>query len=197
MERAESLTHRRCLEMLEYELKRMVNKDIEYCKNEWEDYSFDWERMRDLFDKMIYKYSEIIDDFDKSMNVISPYEKENKCGDTYRDNVSLIIKRLERFRDNDFKNDGLNDESNPEHNILYYDKSKFDEVRLFFERSMQLSDAQKMEAVQKLDEMEEICASNIQPTEKWDTLRPYVMWLTGKNLIIVSHILPLIMLIKK
>ena len=131
------------------------------------------------------------------MNVISPYEKENKCGDTYRDNVSLIIKRLERFRDNDFKNDGLNDESNPEHNILYYDKSKFDEVRLFFERSMQLSDAQKMEAVQKLDEMEEICASNIQPTEKWDTLRPYVMWLTGKNLIIVSHILPLIMLIKK
>ncbi len=31
--------------MLDYELKRMVNNDIEYCKKEWENYSFDWERM--------------------------------------------------------------------------------------------------------------------------------------------------------
>lgn len=183
--------------MLEYELKRMVNKDIDYCKKEWEDYSFDWERMRDLFDKMIYQYSDIIDSFNKGMNVISPYEKENKSGDTYRDNVRLIINRLERFRDNGFKNDGLNEEMNPEHDLLYYDKSEFDAARLFFERSLQLSEAQKVEAAQKLDEIEAICSSDLQPTEKWDHLRPYVMWLTGKNLIIVSHIWPLMMLIEK
>lgn len=183
--------------MLEYELKRMVNNDIDYCKKEWEDYSFDWERMRDLFEKMIYKYTGVINDFDRDMNVISSYEKINKSGDTYRENVKLIIRRLEGFKDNGFKNEGLNNEMNPEHNIMYYDKSEFDEARLFFERSVHLSDEQKSEAVQKLDEIEGICSSNIQPTEKWNKLRPYVMWLTGKNLIIVSHILPLVMLLEK
>ena len=183
--------------MLEYELKRMVNNDIDYCKKEWEDYSFDWERMRDLFEKMIYKYTGVIDDFDRDMNVISSYEKINKSGDTYRENVKLIIRRLEGFKDNGFKNEGLNNEMNPEHNIMYYDKSEFDEARLFFERSVHLRDEQKSEAVQKLDEIEAICSSNIQPTEKWNKLRPYVMWLTGKNLIIVSHILPLVMLLEK
>ena len=38
--------------MLEYELKRMVNNDIEYCKKEWDNYSFDWERMGRLFEKI-------------------------------------------------------------------------------------------------------------------------------------------------
>lgn len=183
--------------MLEYELKRMVNGDIEYCKKEWEDYSFDWERMGELFEKMIYKYTGVIDDFDKGMKVISSYEKKNKSGDTYRENVSLIINRLERFRDNGFKNEGLNNEINPEHNIMFYDKSEFDEARLFFERSVYLNDEQKSDAVEKLDEIEEICSSGIQPTEKWDKLRPYIMWLTGKNLIVVSHILPLVMLLEK
>lgn len=183
--------------MLEYELKRMVNADIDYCKKEWEEFSFDWERMGDLFEKMIYKYTGIIDDFDKEMKVISSYEKKNKSGDTYRDNVSLIINRLERFRDNGFKNEGLNNELNPEHRIMFYDKSEFDEARLFFERSERLTDEQKAEMLQKLDEIDEICSSDTHPTEKWNRLRPYVMWLTGKNLIIVSHILPLIMLLEK
>ena len=42
--------------MLEYELKRMVNNDIEYCKKEWDKYSFDWERMGTLFERILHKY---------------------------------------------------------------------------------------------------------------------------------------------
>lgn len=67
---------------------------------------------------------------------------------------------------------------------MYYDKSEFDEARLF-ERSVYLNDEQKSERLfQKLDEIEEICSSSIQPTEKWNKLRPYVMWLTGKILLL-------------
>ena len=68
--------------MLEYELKRMVNNDIEYCKKEWDNYSFDWERMGRLFEKMIHKYINVIDGFDKDLKVISAYEKKNNSGDT-------------------------------------------------------------------------------------------------------------------
>lgn len=66
--------------MLEYELKRMVNNDIEYCKKEWDNYSFDWERMGSLFEKMIHKYINVIDGFDKDLKVISAYEKKTTAG---------------------------------------------------------------------------------------------------------------------
>ena len=46
--------------MLEYEIKRMVNNDIEYCKHEWDEYSFDVEKMAVLFDKMMFRYEKII-----------------------------------------------------------------------------------------------------------------------------------------
>ena len=109
--------------MLEYELKRMVNNDIEYCKKEWDKYSFDWERMGTLFERILHKYINIIDGFDKGMKVISGYEKKNKSGDTYRDNLMLAISRLEAFRDNGYKNEGLHKEKNRDFNIIVYDLS--------------------------------------------------------------------------
>lgn len=182
--------------MLEYELKRMVNNDIEYCKKEWDNYSFDWERMGRLFEKMLHKYIGVIDGFDKGMKVISAYEKKNNSGDTYRGNMSLVIERLEAFRDNGYKNEGLHKEHNKNFNILFFDKEEFDTVRLVLDRCEQLSSAEKDEVSEKLDEIETICASQKEPTEKWEELRPYVMWICGKNLIIASQILPLLMMIE-
>lgn len=182
--------------MLEYELKRMVNNDIEYCKNEWDVLSFDVERMAALFDRMMYRYTKIIKGFDNEMRVVLNYEDEVNAGEIYRYNVRLIIKKLEEFRDNGYRNEGLGEEDNPEQVIMPYDASEFDEVRLFFERSEQLNDKLKAETAAKIDEIEEICMSKKRPSEKWEALKPYVIWLTGKDLIIASHIMPLFMLIK-
>ena len=107
--------------MLEYEIKRMVNRDIEYCKEKWENHSFDWEVMGDLFWQMMNRYINIIDGFEKDMKIISAYEKKNDSGDTYRHNVQIIIKRLEAFRDNGFKNEGLNREFNKDFKIWKYE----------------------------------------------------------------------------
>ena len=46
--------------MLEYEVKRMVNRDIKYCKQQWENHSFDWEVMGELFWQMMNRYINII-----------------------------------------------------------------------------------------------------------------------------------------
>ena len=131
--------------MLDYELKRMVNNDIEYCKKEWENYSFDWERMGQLFGKMMHKYINVIDGFDKDMKVISAYEKKNNSGDTYRDNLKLIISRLEAFRDNGYKNEGLLKENNSEFNIRPYCREDFDMVRLIIDRSEKINKKEKEE----------------------------------------------------
>ncbi len=181
--------------MLEYELKRMVNNDIEYCKKEWDNYSFDWERMGRLFDKMIHKYINIIDGFDKDLKVISAYEKKNNSGDTYRDNLRLIISRLEAFRDNGYKNDGLLKEKSDGFNIRPYDRNEFDSVRLIMDRCEKIGKKEKEEISQKLDEIETVCTSASEPTEKWNRLRPYVVWLSGKSLNIASYILPLLNMI--
>ena len=182
--------------MLEYEIKRMVNNDIEYCKHEWDEYSFDVEKMAVLFDKMMFRYEKIIKNFDEDMKVVLAYKTDSDAGDVYRHNVKLIIKKLEEFRDNGYKNDGLGAENNPEHDILPYDANEFDSARLFLEQSEQLSESQKSEAIQKIEEIEEICMSDNKPSYKWEQLKPYVVWLTGKNLIIASHIMPLFMLVK-
>ena len=181
--------------MLDYELKRMVNNDIEYCKKEWDNYSFDWERMGQLFGKMIHKYINIIDGFDKDMKVISAYEKKNNSGDTYRANLKLIISRLEAFRDNGYKNEGLLKENNSEFNIRPYCREDFDQVRLLMDRSEKINKKEKEEISTKLDEIETICTSSLEPTEKWNKLRPYVMWLSGKSLAVASRILPLLTMI--
>ena len=181
--------------MLEYELKRMVNNDIEYCKKEWDNYSFDWERMGRLFEKMIHKYINVIDGFDKDLKVISAYEKKNNSGDTYRDNLRLIISRLEAFRDNGYKNDGLLKENIRGFNIRPYDRTEFDSVRLTMDRCEKIGKKEKEEISRKLDEIETVCTSAAEPTEKWNRLRPYVVWLSGKSLNIASYILPLLNMI--
>ena len=58
-----------------------------------------------------------------------------------------------------------------------------------------LSKKEKEEISQKLDEIETVCTSAAETTEKWNRLRPYVVWLSGKSLNIASYILPLLNMI--
>ena len=179
--------------MLEYEVKRMVNRDIEYCKQQWENHSFDWEVMGELFWQMMNRYINIIDGFEKDMKIISAYEKKNDSGDTYRHNVQIIIKRLEAFRDNGFKNEGLNREFNKDFKIWRYEMDEFNDVRRVLDENEVLDSDEKEEISLKLDEIEAICASDENPTDKWEKLRPYVVWLSGKNLVVASQIFSVIM----
>ena len=68
-------------------------------------------------------------------------------------------------------------------------------VRLIIDRSEKINKKEKEEISSKLDEIETVCTSEMEPTEKWNKLRPYVMWLSGKSLAVASRILPLLNMI--
>ena len=109
--------------------------------------------------------------------------------------TGIILCLPEAFRDNGYKNEGLHKEKNRDFNIIVYDRDEFDEARLCIERCERISREEKEEVSDRLDQIEEICTSSDNPTVKWEKLRPHVMWLSGKKLVIASRILPLLTMI--
>ena len=70
---------------------------------------------------------------------------------------------------------------------------EFNDVRRVLDENEALDSDEKEEISLKLDEIEAICASDENPTDKWEKLRPYVVWLSGKNLVVASQIFSVIM----
>ena len=50
---------------------------------------------------------------------------------------------------------------------------------------------EKEEIMMKLDEMEEICAQVVPRSKKWESLREYLIWVSGKEADVAMEILPL------
>jgi hypothetical protein len=48
----------------------------------------------------------------------------------------------------------------------------------------------KDEIIEKLEEMEEICAKVLFKRQKWELMREYLVWLSGKDVEIALKILP-------
>lgn len=172
---------RRCVFMMDFELQYAVDEDLLILKDSWKKYSHDYERMEKLFNAMIFKYADRIDDFADEMEVISPYEGAAKQAEALRHNVSTIIKRLEIVKEYGYKKDCLQEyylKENVKGKAVNVD---FNEARRFFGENQNLSSFERNEILMKIDEIEEICISICPKKEKWDKLRPYIVWLSGKD----------------
>jgi len=176
-------------------LKQEVDCDLNYCKEIWEKYSHDMTVMEPLFNKMMFKYLNIIENFDKDLKVVSAYEENSKKAETCRSNISAIINKLE-----DFKNNGYNNERLFEYYINFDDESLsideisrlgFNEARMFLSESEKISEKEKREICDKIDEIERIYRMIAPKSKKWELLRPYVMWVSGKDVNIAMLILSL------
>ncbi|HCT64904.1 MAG TPA: hypothetical protein DIC60_06530 [Lachnospiraceae bacterium] len=176
----------------ENDLNEAVDKDILYCKSVWSKYSHDAEQMENLFNTMLFKYVNIIEGFAEGMQVISAYEGKGIIAEALRNNVDMIIKRLEIFKDLGYKPQSLKE---------YYIKegvkgcavnAGFNEARRFFHETPQIGVLEKKEITNKIDEIEEICISVDTKKRKWDKLRPYVIWASGKDVETAMFILALI-----
>lgn len=166
---------------MDYELEKNVNRDLEYCKDMYTKYSYDGDRMEDVFNQILFKYVECIDHFADGMDVISVYDDKVKIAEALRKNVVLIIKRLEIFKNSSFKKDCLEE---------YYLKEGvkgerieigFNEARKLFYENPELTITEKKEIEEKLDIIEEIYSSIDTKKNKWNRLRPMVMWASGKD----------------
>ena len=100
---------------------------------------------------------------------------------------------MKLFQQNNYSNDGLFD--------LYLEQERakdtiitemdFTEVRLSIGMMEEISSIEKEEVIEKLGEIEEICSLPLTRKRKWDKLRQYIVWISGKDVKIALKVLPL------
>lgn len=105
----------------------------------------------------------------------------------------MIIKRLEMFRGNGYSNEGLLDfyiQSEENFDILD-SKTKISDIIIEIGLMDNITIREKEEIAKKLGEIEYISALTETKARRWELLRPYVLWLSGKDYNVAVKILPL------
>lgn len=177
--------------MQQKDFYQKIDDDIDQSRNIWDEYSHDEEKMSGLFSYLVDTYKDEIEGFCIELEVIQPYEKNALKAQIYRNNIKKLLDRLEGFRCNGYQNEGLMDYYlKLEHNELSLDVD-FTNLRLEIGMMKKISNYEKDEIIEKLDEMEVICSCVAFKRHKWEQLREYLVWLSGKDVDIALKLLPI------
>lgn len=174
-------------------LTLMVEKDIEKSTEIFANFSYDGEKMLSLFNEIHFRYKDIIAGFSKDLSPIAGPEIDSETGLILRQNVKLLIDRLKAFYENGCDNDRLMGSF-----IKPMEKSvsmRFNELRAQFGESSEYTMLAKQDIINKLDEIEEILMSFEPREKKWNRLRPYLVWVSGKGADVALKFLPLFLYI--
>lgn len=174
--------------------KEELKSDIQIYKDIWEKYSHDKDKIEDLFNQILYKYFDEIDGLSDGLKVVSAYEEKTKLADVYRNNVKILLKRLEIFNNDEM---AFADSMKQQRAYDYKKKIKeeFFNTRFEINQNDKVSFAEKNEVLDKLDEMEQISLMNELKERRWERLRPYILWVSGKKLGIAVKIINLLYVI--
>lgn len=173
------------------ELIQKIDNDILKSQALLSQYSYDIDQMSKLFNYLMSNYKNIIDDFCTNLRITQPFDSAVDQANVYNSNVSLLINRLIGFRENKYKNAGL---------MEYYMKQEyekisidvnFNDLRMEIGMMEKISPFEKQEIIEKINEMEEICSKVAFKKEKWELLRQYMVWLSGKHVDVVMKMLPI------
>ncbi|MBQ4347407.1 MAG: hypothetical protein IJC39_03055, partial [Firmicutes bacterium] len=110
-----------------------------------------------------------------------------------RENIRLIIEKLEAFKRNGYTNVGLKEaslEHSPPPGPILLGREAFMEARRALS-GLTLKSSEMSEAEGYIDKIEEICFAALSDEQKWETLRPIVFWASGKPMRLAMLILPL------
>ncbi len=174
-------------------IQKEVDDDIAYCTDMYKKYSHDGEVMGELFNKMLFKYIDVVEGLADGLKVISCYEEGSRLADTYRANMSRVIGRLADYRENGYSNEGLLERymDRESQESIKHLSMNFNEVRQYILSCEDIGKREKEEIIDKIDDIEEITMMMKTRREKWELLRPYVMWISGKDMEVSMRILPL------
>ena len=169
------------------ELEKRIDKDLNYCKDQYKKYPYDAAVLEVIFNKLLFGYI----DLSNALNVVSTASDTEPL----RDSVKLLMERIEAFRQCGCSNDALRDKLfNPKEDP-FETRMKFCAAREAVLETESLNDKEKDEINSKIDEIEEICMSVDTKRGKWNRLRPYVVWTAGKSADIALMIMPLFLTI--
>ncbi len=177
----------------EKEMQQMIEDDFAQYEIVWTQFYNDKETMEALFLMLISHYIDKINGFAEGIEVLSAYQTIEQQVEICRKNISLLIERMKLFQQNNYSNDGLFDlylEQEREKDIIITEMD-FTEVRLSIGMMEEISSIEKEEVIEKLGEIEEICSLPLTRKRKWDKLRQYIVWISGKDVKIALKVLPL------
>lgn len=174
----------------EKDICSMVDEDIVYAQTVWKASSYDIEVLEKLFYRLTERYKERIEGFSKGLQVVQPYESPAALAEIYRENIKLLVERLQGFRENQYSNEGLTE---------YYIRKDWQEMHLDMDFTavrlelgmMELSVTELEEIAEHLNDMEAICARVATQKEKWEGMREHLLWLSGKKVGVAVKLLPL------
>lgn len=173
------------------ELVIKIEEDISKSTELLKQASYDIDQMSKLFHYLMSSYESVIDGFCSGLRISQPFDSAADQAKVYNSNVALLIDRLIGFRENRFDNTGL---------MEYYlkkDYSKiavdvnFHDLRMDIGMFNKISHLEKQEIITKIGEIEEICSKVAFKKEKWELLREYMVWLSGKDVDVVMKVLPI------
>ena len=168
-------------------LQEMIQKDFEQYNIVWTQFYNDKDAMEALFLMLISHYIDKINGFAEDIEVLSAYQKIEQQVEICRKNISLLIERMKLFQQNHYSND--------EKDVIIIEMD-FTAVRLSIGIMEGISSIEKEEVIEKLGEIEEICSLPLTRKKKWDKLRQYVVWISGKDVKIAMKLLPLFLKIQ-
>lgn len=179
-------------------LKNMVDGDISRCQEVWKQYSHDKDVLGVLFDDLLARYANVIDGFVDEMRVIFATENSPRMAEVYRENVQLMLQRLLEFQENGYTNEGLEEfRIRKELGEPVKFEMDFGKIRMELGLMEGISLVDRGEIMERLGEMEEICSLSLTRRKKWDLLRKYVLWVSGKEVEVAMKILPLFLKINE
>lgn len=168
----------------------IINNDIVKSQALLSSYSYDIDQMSRLFHYLMSTYKDVIDDFCTNLRITQPFDSPVDQANVYNDNVSLLINRLIGFRENNYENNGLMEYYlHKEYENIPLDIS-FHDLRMSIGMMNTIPPFEKQEIIEKIGEIEEICSKVAFKKEKWELLRQYVVWLSGKHVDVAMKILP-------
>ena len=182
----------------ENELQNMIENDFAQYEIVWTQYYNDKDIIEALFLMLISHYIDRIDGFAEDIEVMSGYETVEQQAEVCRKNVLLLIDRMKLFQKNNYSNNGLVDlyvKQENEKDIITVEMD-FTATKLSISMMEGISSLEKEEVIRKLGEIEQICNLPLTRKRKWDKLRQYVVWVSGKDVKIAMKLLPLFLKIQ-
>lgn len=182
----------------EKELQDMIENDFAQYEIVWTQYYDDKDIVEALFLMLIGHYIDRINGFAEGIEVLSGYETIEQQVEVCRKNILLLIERMKLFQKNNYSNDGLLDlyvKQENEKDIITVEMD-FTATKLSISLMEGIPSLEKEEIVRKLGEMEQICNLPLTRKRKWDKLRQYVVWISGKDVKIAMKLLPLFLKIQ-
>ena len=74
----------------ERDLLRRIEKDLEYCKENYKNASYDRAVLEDIFNRLLFGYMDVIEGLSSGLNVVSP-----EAGtEALRHNVNILMERV-------------------------------------------------------------------------------------------------------